>query len=472
MLKRRRRSLLACLLGVALAFPAPLLAAPITMERELGEEFVREARRAIPLIYEYELDAFVNSIGYRFVGVLGKQPFDYQFFVVNDDSINAFAVPGGKIFVNAGLISRAANEAELAGVIGHEIAHAHAHHSVRQQEKGAAASYAGLLGMFLMIVNPVLGSAAMSAAMGQQLKYQRDFEREADFLGIDLAKKAGYDPGSMLGLLRKIYEEQQVNPTVVPPYFLSHPLTGERMSYLEAALGKSEWDVKKAPPTFEYERVQAIARANCQTRRQAVPPYERRVAEAKPGKEHTDAVELLGVLMSYGGEYEPAVKNLELARKDGRDVDRALGRAYLRTGKVDEALKLLEPAVAANPGDWSAAADLGEAYYQKGDFAKAVSMLTKSNDLQPYRPELMRTLGRALDKTGRRGAGFYYFAQAAEFQGDAVQALAYYTKASQAMGPDDPLRADTEQRMKDLEDAKPPVPPGPPNGGRAQRPPR
>jgi predicted Zn-dependent protease len=271
-------------------------------------------------------------------------------------------------------------------------------------------------------------------------------------------------------LLRKIYEEQQVNPTVVPPYFLSHPLTGERMSYLESALGKTEWEVKRYAPSWEFERVQAIARGNCQTRRQAVPPYERRLAEAKPGKDHAEALELIGVLMAYGGDYELGVKYLEQAQSAGRKVDRGLGRSYLRTGKVDKALPLLEPAVAANPRDWSATADLGEAYYQKGDYEKAVRALSKANELYPYRPEVMRTLGRALDKAGKRGAGFYYFAQAAEFEGDAYQALTYYSKASAAMSGDDVLRVDVERRLKALEDAKPPIPPGPPNGGRAQRP--
>jgi predicted Zn-dependent protease len=238
----RLRAVLSALLAATLSLsPAPAHAS-ISMEREVGEEFVKEARQGLPMINDWEINGLVSSIGRKFVGVLGTQPFDYEFFVVSEDSINAFAVPGGKIFVHAGLIARAESEDELAGVVGHEVAHAHAHHAVRQEQKGAAASYASLLGIFLTALNPVLGQAAIAAAMGQQLKYQRDFEREADFLGFDYAKKAGYEPGAMFALLRKIYEEQKINPTLMPPYFQSHPLSGERMAYLEAAIKRNEWE--------------------------------------------------------------------------------------------------------------------------------------------------------------------------------------------------------------------------------------
>lgn len=439
---------------------APTAVANLATERQVGDEFARQARAALPLIDDYEINSLVTEVGNRFVNTLGDQPFDYEFFIVNEDSINAFAVPGGKIFVHAGLISRAANEAELAGVVGHEIAHAHAHHSMRQQEKGKAASYASLLGMFLSVINPILGQAAVAAAQAQQLKYQRDFEREADFLGIEFAGKAGYDPGAMLGLLRKIYEEQMVNPTVVPPYFLSHPLSGERMAYLEAALGKNEWEVETQPADWRYERARAIARANAQTRRQAVAPYERDVAAASP-EQRGKALELLGLLMVHGEDYELGRRHLEEAERLGRPVDRELGRAYLRTGDFEKALPRLERVVAKSPRDWNAAADLGEVYHQVGDHDAAVRELERAHQLYPYKPALLQTLGRALDKAGRTGAGFFYYGVAAEMMGDRDRALVYYLKATAVMTADDPLVVALSKRREALEANKPRLPASP-----------
>ena len=447
-------------LGIVLA--APLAhAMPVAEEREIGAEIAVEARRRLPLIQDYELTTYIRKIGVAIVKTLGTQPFDYEFFVVRDDSLNAFAVPGGKVFVHAGLISRASNVDEIAGVMAHEVAHAAAHHSVRQQQKGQVANYATLLGVLLSAINPVVGQAAMSAGMSQQLKYQRDFEREADFLGIDYSRAAGYEPGAMLGMLRKIHSSQLLNPTVVPPYFQSHPLTGERMSYLESSLGKNEWEVKVKPATRELLRVQAIARANAQTRKEAVPDYERALANAKPA-DRPAALEMIGVLMTHGDDYALAIGYLEQAEKAGRNVDRELGRSYLRKGRLDDAKPRLQRAVAAAPGDWNALADLGDLNYQRGDFEASVAVYRKAVAAYPWLPEVERALSRSLNTAGKTGEAFYWYGRASEFEGQAVQAFGYYQKAAEAMSPNDPLRTDIEQRLAKLEPAtsrkgKPPV---------------
>ncbi len=458
------------LVGLVVCLTASAAFASVTSEREVGEEFVKEARLHLPLIDDYEARGLVEDIGKKLVSTLGAQPFEYEFFVVADDAINAFAVPGGKVFVHAGLISRVESIDELAGVMAHEIAHAHAHHAARQEQKAAAANYASLLGIFLSVIHPVLGQAAMAAGMGQQLKYQRDFEREADLLGVGYAGKAGYDPAAILRMLRKIYDEQRINPTVIPPYFLSHPLTGERLAYLESVLGKAEWDLAPPDSSHSLERVQAIVRAHSQTRREAVPPYERRLAAAD--EEHRPlALELIGTLMVHGEEYGGGLRYLQEAARAGRSVDRELGRAYLRTGAIGDARSVLQRAVAAQPDDWNALADLGEAYLQSGDFGQAVDALGRALGLNRYMPAVERNLGRALDKTGKRGAGYVHFARAAELEGQAAQALAYYRKADELLNDDDPLDSEIEKKIGKLSESKPkrPIRPRLP---RAPEPPR
>ncbi|TFH29979.1 MAG: hypothetical protein E4H00_05925, partial [Myxococcales bacterium] len=371
--KSRWRHAVAVTVSVCWTFVSTgAMAMPIAEEREVGEQIAKEARQRLPLVSDYEVTTFIEKIGHTIVKTLGVQPFHYELFVVNEDSLNAFAVPGGKVFIHAGLITRASNTDEIAAVMAHEVAHAHAHHSVRQQQKGQAANYAALLGILLSAINPVVGAAAMSAGLSQQLKYQRDFEREADFLGIDFAKNAGYEPAAMLGMLKKINTQQQLNPTAVPPYFQSHPLSGERLAYLESSLGKSEWQVKTHPPSDELLRVQAICRANAQTREQAVPDYERRLAAATE-KERPFALELIGILMAHGEDYPAAIGYLEQAQNAGRRVDRELGRSYVRDGRMDAAKPHLIKAVERTPKDWDVQADLGELYYQTGRFEESVA---------------------------------------------------------------------------------------------------
>ncbi len=437
---------LACLLSVALvASPMPARAS-ISEEMRMGEEFMVEARRHLPLIHDWELVGFINDIGARLVATLGEQPFRYEFNVVISDDLNAFAVPGGKLFVHTGLIARVDNEDELAGVLGHEVAHAHAHHIVRQQQKAAAANYTSLLGLLLSVIHPALGIGALSAGQAWALKYQRDFEREADYLGIDYARKAGFDQAGIMFLLRKIWDEQNIYQSQIPPYFLSHPLTAERLANIEAVLGRNEFDASVIPASHRLLRAAAIARANGQTRAQCVPEYERRLAEADEAGRPL-ALELLGILMAHGEDWGAAEPHLEQARAAGRTVDRELGRVYLRRGKLQEARPLLEAAVAREPGDWDAMADLGTLEMQQGNLDRAVDLLEKSVELEAWRPEVLRTLGRTEGKARREGKGFYYFARAAEAQGDLEGALTYYQRALEKLEPEDELRKDIDVRL-------------------------
>jgi predicted Zn-dependent protease len=433
----------------------------------MGEEFLAQARRGLPLIDDHEINTFVRTIGNRLVGSLGNQPFDYEFFVVADDSINAFAVPGGKIFVHAGLISRADSEQELAGVLGHEIAHAAAHHSVRQQEKSAPVNYATLLGIFLSVINPVLGQAAIAAGMSQMLAYQRDFEREADFLGIGYAADAGFEPAGMLALLRKMYDEQKMNPTLIPPYFMSHPLSGERLAYIEATLKKNEWQLGEPKPSREFIRVQAIVRGYAQTRAQAVPYYERRLEAAGPAA-RPEELELIGILMAHGDDFHLAIDYLEQAEKAGRQVDRELGRAYMRKNRLAEARVRLLRAVERDAEDWNAISDLGETHYQLGEYKQSVERFERAVELFSYDPSLMQHLGRALDKAGRTPEGFYWFGKSSEFWGNDEQALSYYRRADSGLPADSPLKEELKSKIEEYEKSTA----GPPKVPSIQRPER
>lgn len=443
------RRTLAVLLAVLLAFP-PLTVAPalaqLAEEKKLGEEFRDEAIAHLPLVHDYELSGYVRQMGERLVKALGPQPFDYEFFVVREDDINAFAVPGGKLFANAGLISRVENDDALAGVLGHEVAHSAGHHIVRQQQKGAAAGYASLLGLLLGILNPALAIGALAAGQAAQLSYQRDFEREADYMGIEYSRKAGYDPGAMMSLLRQLNQEYSMNPTRMPPYLLSHPMTSERLTNLEAVLGRREWDPSRVKPSFRLKRAQAIARAYSQSRDQCVPEYERAVQMAPPEKKG-EALELLGILMSHGEEYSTADRVLREAEKAGRNVDRELGRTAYRRNNFPEARERLGRVIAKTPDDWDTLADLASMDFEDRQYDAAAKRLARSIALEPYRPDVLRLNGRALAKLKREGEGFYWYGRASQVEGDARQAVAYYKKAMAALPAGDAAAAALKDDM-------------------------
>jgi beta-barrel assembly-enhancing protease len=278
-------------------------------ERKLGERFAVEAAAALPLVRDPVVLDYLTRLGRRIVDRLDSpQPFEYRFSVVQDDSMNAFAVPGGFVYLNTGVLLRAGNESELAGVLAHEIGHSHAHHFVRQQEEGKLPSYAALAGALLSILHPAVAAGVEAT---QQLKYQRQFEQEADYVVIRYMQAAGYDPRGMTSFMKRLWNEQRTSALdQVPPYLLSHPVTDERISNLEAATKDVPVEPDSQRPTFALERVQAIARALGGRRK---PPEHQQPAGGSGGR----ALALYGVSLLYGGDAAGAISALEEASGPG-----------------------------------------------------------------------------------------------------------------------------------------------------------
>src|SRR5262249_39068285 len=212
---------------------------------------------------ERAIDEYVQSLGNRLVAALGPQPFDYHFYVVESPILNAFAVPGGYVFVFTGLLARAGSDDELAGVLGHEIGHAHAHHVVRMQTEGMAWNVASLLGVFLAAINPVLAAGAVPAAQTAQLKYSREFGQGPDHLGLTTTAQAGDGPNALPAFFKQLLIEQRVNPAGVPPFMLSHPITEERVAHTESVIKARGLKTPAGHPkaTLEFQEAKAVAAA-------------------------------------------------------------------------------------------------------------------------------------------------------------------------------------------------------------------
>ncbi len=437
--------------GVAVALVALVgeaLGYPIAEERKLGERFSIEAAGALQIVRDPAVVAYVNGIGQRIVARLDPpQPFEYRFSVVNDGSINAFAVPGGFVYLNSGLLLRVGNDAELAGVLGHEIGHSHAHHVVRQQEKARLLNYAALAGMLLSLVHPAIGAVAMGANAAGQLKYLREFEREADYLGMRYMRAAGYDPHGMVSFMKRLWEEQRTMPIdQIPPYMLSHPMTDERLTNLEAATRGMPAVPGSETPSFALERVQAIVRA-LDLDRGARVRYER--AGAAGGR----ALALYGIVLLYQGKLPAALAALDQAKAEGvADLDDDIARASFRSGDLDGAARVLRGRVESAPDDAEARALLGQVLLAKGDYPGAVRELDRARTLAPALDQVEYDLGQAYGKNGDPARGFYHLARAFEMRGDAEQARAQYAKSAKLLPPDSDDAAEASQRAVILEE--------------------
>ncbi|HXG90000.1 MAG TPA: M48 family metalloprotease [Vicinamibacterales bacterium] len=212
---------------------------------QIGQEAVAEVRRELPMLNDQRADAYVERIGRDLVRAIPQQfqqdGFRYSFDVVNQKEINAFALPGGPMFLHRGMIEAAKSEAEVAGVMAHEISHVALRHGTAQATKGQKFQIGSIAGQ---ILGAIVGGAAGSViSQGSQfglgayfMKYGREYERQADLLGAQILARAGYDPRRMADMFRTI-EQQSGGRGGGPEWLSSHPNPGNRY---DAILKESE----------------------------------------------------------------------------------------------------------------------------------------------------------------------------------------------------------------------------------------
>jgi predicted Zn-dependent protease len=229
-------------------------------EVAMGRSYSEQLNRQLDLVTDPYVQDYVERTGQRLVAASLRKDLQYHFFVVNTTEVNAFALPGGYIYVNRGLMDRADNESELAGVMAHEIGHVAGKHSLKQLSKRLL-----LTGI---VVGAGLGVGAKSKKWGEivaaaggigvfftSLKYSRDDEREADWLGLTELNQAGYDPWGMVTFFEKLEAMQKEKGGGMPGFLSTHPLPAERKANMrkqiaELNLGGSDRQVA----VFDFER--------------------------------------------------------------------------------------------------------------------------------------------------------------------------------------------------------------------------
>jgi predicted Zn-dependent protease len=231
-----------------------------SLEKEvrMGKEFSMQIEQSMRMVTDPVINEYVNRIGQNLVrNSDAKVPFTIK--VVDSDEVNAFALPGGFFYVNSGLILAADEEAELAGVMSHEIAHVAARHYTRQVTRAQLANF---LTLPLIFVGGGVGYAAYQAAgIGIPLtflKFNRNFEAEADYLGIQYMYKAGYDPNAFVNFFEKLEAQEKKKPGSLAKAFASHPQTPDRIQKSQEEIAKIlEPRDQYIVSTSEFDQVKA-----------------------------------------------------------------------------------------------------------------------------------------------------------------------------------------------------------------------
>lgn len=223
----------------------PLLAdaclASTQQEVDLGDQYAAQVERQLPIVRDLEVARYITVLGDSIARVSDQRDLTWTFQVVNENEVNAFAVPGGHIYVYRGLIEKSATMSELAGVLGHEIAHVTRRHSMLQQRNQKRAAVGVTLGCILapQVCANGVGSAAVNAGGGALFsKFSRDDEAEADRFGVQYVTRAGIDPRGMPSMFHTLIAERKTNPTGLDKFFASHPVEESRVEATEAEIAK------------------------------------------------------------------------------------------------------------------------------------------------------------------------------------------------------------------------------------------
>ena len=232
----------------------------VSDEIQLGREANAKIQRELPEFHDASITSYVRSIGNRLARRARGPKYPYSFAVADYREINAFALPGGPVWINRGVLHAATNEAQVAGVLAHEIAHISQRHAARQVTNGAFANWGlGLLGALLG--NSGGAATARTAAglltNGIFLKFSRDDEREADRVGLQILTRAGWDGRGMAELFEVLQREQKRDPDAVETFFSTHPPTAERIRQLRAeASGRSGG--RRDSPAFRQAKARSL----------------------------------------------------------------------------------------------------------------------------------------------------------------------------------------------------------------------
>ncbi len=227
----RRPARLAVLLSIAVPLAVSGCAINTQQEVQMGAQYATQIDTQLPIVRDAQVVAYVTSLGNSLAAVTDTRGLRWHFTVVDSKEVNAFAVPGGWVYVNRGLIARAVTMDELAGVIGHEIGHVTLRHSVQQMQQGQKMN-GGLLA--LCTLTTVCESGAAQAAIGLGgnalvARFSRQDEAQADAEAVKTTVKAGIDPQGTPKMFRILLSERQSNPGAVDAFFATHPLEERRI---------------------------------------------------------------------------------------------------------------------------------------------------------------------------------------------------------------------------------------------------
>ena len=369
-------------------------------EKKLGDKFLHAALQQLKLVEDPEVVGYVNKVGQTVVAHLEVHTFPYDFYVVDSSDLNAFAAPAGHIFINRGLIEIMDDEGELAAILGHEIGHVQSRHiaqRVARAQKLTIASLGGLLAGILLggQAGAAVVAGSQAGATSAMLNSSRQDEEEADRKGLRYMEAANYNGEDFVKIMKKMGQDSWKAGGHIPTYLTTHPGVPERVAYLATTV---------------------------ETRPKSSPGTEK-------GNNNSDAFLLMQTKL-FGGYENPAEASAKfrewLARPETKPMAYfGMGLLQRRQRMMQEAVDSFKSAINLRPDLVPILVELGETYFEMGEFDKANSVVSSALILEPDQATALYVLGRTELEQGRAAEASMNLAQAARVN-DKLPAIHYY----------------------------------------------
>ncbi len=435
-------------------------------EYKIGLMIVRSMRDAGQIIDDPEINEYLQSLGMRLSSQVNDGAHRFTFFAVRDSGINAFALPGGFIGVNAGLVKATRSEAELAGVLAHEIAHVTQRHIARSMQNAGRANLASAAAMLAAILigattgmpsDAVLGSvtAAQGLAAQSQINYTRANEAEADRVGIGILSAAGFDPMGMPEFFGTLQQRAGGAGRNIPDLLRSHPVTSERIA--ETRDRASHMERPRTPDSTSYALIRD--RLDLETLSQEAQLRDLYPTAKSADYPSTDAEQygraLALVRAGSADEAIPVLESLRDRRPDVTLYHTALGQAQLAAGRTEASRATLENAMKLFPRNVPVTMRYAETLMRAGDPKRAHLVLLDLFNNVPPTAEQARYTAIAANAAGDVADSYYYMSEYHVISGDLALAINQLRLAQAVPGINTVQRERFDARIRELEEYLP-----------------
>ena len=418
-------------------------------EVELGKQIRASVRSSLPIVDDPEIQAYADELLARIMAAAPPQPFVFSISVIRHNAINAFAAPGGNLFLFTGLILTMEHESEVAGVLAHEVAHATQRHiasRIEKMQKISMLSLAGaLIGGFLGgDAGSALAVGSLAAGQSAQLYHSRADETDADHVGMGYFTKAGYPPRGMVGAFEKIRRQQWLLGSSIPTYLSTHPAVQDRIQSMSVRIQSLPENIRnRKDDDAKFKRIQTLIRARFSDSSQAMAAFNKQVEEN--GSNRCLALMGQGIVHSRNNRITDAElafdKALSCAASEPL-IAREAGIFHYRRGSRDKASDLLSQALKLNSKDHVARFYHARLQSDSGNFQEAQENYKRILLALPEDAEVHFFYAQSLGKNNQLFKAYLHMAYSSLYSNDKKKTQQNHDRAKNA--------AKTPQEQADL----------------------